>query len=709
MRNRGAQRAKWQAFAVLAGLVVWPLLARAGTTMRASLPLNGRPAAGLLLAVDSDWPEGPAYRPVQFTFTCVPPATSDRVARVRISMSNWNRTPMDVEFDVEIPAFSPGVVKVVPVPRYRLTPRVTFDVWVDGVHIEELSDRKAGFGLGNSFFPGMSDMPAMLLVSPLDIGALSFLGAFGSYANMPELFTSATQIPALAAIPAANLFEDWLNYSALDVVYISLADVQLLSSTRPKVWQSIRRWVQVGGNLVVSGIGDDWRGLVTLDKLLSTVDGPTTDSPLGDWSEPDKELYGEPLQGATFAANSARPRVAIENVPDAQANDKPTSAPANSPFVWKDAMLGRVVAISGDPMKIDNVTWRWIFNTLGFDRFKWQTRFGLATYNDNADFDNLLIADVGLPPVRTYRILITVFVICIGPLNYWLLYRSGRLPLLLFTVPASALVVSAALFGYAALADGFQTRLRARSYTELDQRTREAASWARLSYYSGLAPARGLVFPGDTAVVPFEKEIDAYGWGKPRFMRWQGDQHLVRGWLASRTPTQYMTLRAYDSRSELRVAHDAQQETCTVQNMLGTPIRCLMLCAANGELYVGRDIAPAKAARLVHLADEENAERECTKIYEMLRFDAPQAPPDALSNSPGAFFGGRRARYYPSSSVDATQSLLESSLRRVSTNILAREFEPRTYMAIVQRPGEIVVGVDSPLETQSLHVIVGRW
>ena len=78
-------------------------------------------------------------------------------------------------------------------------------------------------------------------------------------------------------------------------------------------------------------------------------------------------------------------------------------------------------------------------------RWKWRLRQGLSLDNENPAFHNFLIADVGLPPIQTYRVLISLFVIVIGPLNYWFLRRHGRLHLLLFTVPAAALLASGSL------------------------------------------------------------------------------------------------------------------------------------------------------------------------------------------------------------------------------------------------------------------------
>ena len=73
---------------------------------------------------------------------------------------------------------------------------------------------------------------------------------------------------------------------------------------------------------------------------------------------------------------------------------------------------------------------------------------------------------------------------------------------MVLTVPLAAAVTTAGLFAYAIVADGFDTRVRAHSYTRLDQRSGDAVCWTRLSYYAGLSPGKGLTMPTDVAMYP---------------------------------------------------------------------------------------------------------------------------------------------------------------------------------------------------------------
>src|SRR5262249_11813678 len=136
--------------------------------------------------------------------------------------------------------------------------------------------------------------------------------------------------------------------------------------------------------------------------------------------------------------------------------------------------------------------WGWIYNTLGQPRWQWYQRQGLSLVNSNNDFWKFLIPGIGLAPVRQFQVIITFFVVLIGPITYYLLRKSGKLNLIVIIVPAVALLITGMLFMYAVIADGLSVRVRARSFTHIDQRAGEAACWTRLSYYAGLAPSDGL-------------------------------------------------------------------------------------------------------------------------------------------------------------------------------------------------------------------------
>jgi hypothetical protein len=664
--------------------------------------------AGLRLNVATQWVETPGYRPITIEVTCFPASSADRSLRVQVVGGSYmaGRTAIRAGADIEIPSGATTVTKTISMPQLIGMQFLSLDVWEGGVHLDDLSFENryvATAGVG-----GGENLCSVLFVSDqvIDTSKLAFL--FPSNAAATAQGAAAGNFPLtsnLTTLPSAELDDQWINYSSLDVVCISRTDIESLIAKRPAVWRALRQWVWLGGNLCVYGVGQDWKGLEWLEERLECPPREVTEeSPYRGWDPAPQDLYGVPWQlnpnTQTYGLNPRGSR-------------SPGFPPSKPPFVRRFVKFGQVIAIATDkPFAMSTLNWQWVFNRIGIDRAKWESRHGLSYWSENPGFDDFLIAQVGLPPVKTYRVLITLFVVAIGPVNYWLLYRKGRLPLLLFTVPAAALLISGALFAYVLVADGLSTYVRARSITELDQRRHQAVSWSRLSYYAGVAPARGLVFPTDTAVLPLMRAAgqDA-GREMNRQLVWNDQQNLTRGWLSSRTPTQYVTLRAYNNDAELAIAPASDQAYCDVANRLGMHVHGVWVCDEQGQIYVGKDIADRARQRLQTLEAAE-ADGTSPNLLKQLRANTPEFPSDLPPSSSFNLFGRRRVRFaYQSQNASASPatSLLETSLASTLDAIVNRALEPRTYVALVSRPAGVVIGVEGTVETQSSHVILGRW
>ncbi len=706
----------------------------AGSGAKFTLPVGPKPTVlGLSLAVNCEWADGSGYRPVTIDVACTPPSKIDRTLEVQLSAGTMpGRSYLTVNTEIEIPAGTASVSKVLPVPQAARQQFLSLDVWEDGVHLDGLSmeDRPVPTGGFGSW--GQGELPALLFVttSKLDVSQFSFL-LESIYMPTGNSINTTAQVATFAERAPSELVEGWLNYNGLDVILISLKDLEDLAVGSPKVWQAIRQWTCAGGNLIVFGVYDTWVGLKSLDQILdlASVSAQTSQQHPG-WTSAPLQLADKKLKEGTARGWAADEADVVREIADAEAEKAKTDQTApdgpivdqgtssDEPFVWRRVMMGRVVAMArSQPFTGDPAQFQWVFNTFGPWRWKWRFRHGLSLDIDNPSFDNFLIADIGLPPVRTYLVLITLFAVTIGPVNYWLLRRKGRLHLMLFTVPAAALLASGSLLAYVVVADGLEARLRARSFTQLDQRRHEAVSWARLSYYTGLAPSGGLRFPDDTAVLPMERvqTLDTLG-GRKRQLTWADEQLLTRGWLSSRTPTQHLTVRAHPTTQELTVTPSDDQQHVRVRNRLGAKIHHLLLCDDQGRLHVGADLAPRGQVALQLLETDEAKKAAATKIMHALNQNLPVPPREMeseLSATTGGFFPQiRRARAmyrYNGDFQDSSNSLLESELTRMAKLAIDQSLPPRTYLAIVERPADVVVGMDGLIESQSLHVIFGQW
>ncbi len=725
-------------------LVLVPAIALASSGGSFYLPLGvpQQTYAGLMIKVETDWAQGYGYRPVRLELIATQPSRDDRSLTVEVALNEQSNRSVISSTELRLPAGSRNAVQWVPVPQLANDQTLSVRTFAGGRHIEDLSTERFSIGSGQ-FWPADSGIPRTLFVSdsPPDISGFKF---FGSQPYMPYgnvAFGQPKDVATFVHLKAADLFDESIYYSALDMVFMSRSEAESLSSRSPKVWQAINSWVRSGGTLVLLGVNLDDASLAAVEPLVkATASEQQSAKPLRSWMTPQRDVYLQKVlpavDAAQQAANEAREQVLAQalsegvvpppSVSDPEADDETkrndaekaaAKGPADAsavPFAWRPVGMGYVVAWRDPkPFPGEELNWRWLMASLPESCTRWALRHGATPDEENPQFNELLIADVGLPPIQTYKVLITFFVVLIGPVNYWLLRRYERLHLFLFTVPLAALIATGGLLGYALMADGLESRLRSRSLTILDQRAARAVSSARLSYYVGFTPATGLAFPRETVVTPLELEPAYYLAGNARRrIDWDSEQHLTRGWLPARTPMQLVTDRAYHSQRTLELFAAQSGGNAQVTNNLGVHIHKLIVCDDVGELYSAAGVPVANNGPLKALSTDEDKTEARLEFLKVFDQHAPAIP---LGMDPyGAqrtwrWFGMGRAYYGGLQQVGLAKTGLEARLDELRSIIAAGELRPRSYVAIVDRPTEVSVGMDDVTESQSTHVIHGTW
>jgi hypothetical protein len=298
------------------------------------------------------------------------------------------------------------------------------------------------------------------------------------------------------------------------------------------------------------------------------------------------------------------------------------------------------------------------------------------------------------------------------------LMRANRLYLILFTVPLMALGLTSGLFAYALLSDGLDTVVRVRSFTTLDQRAGEAACWSRLSYYAGLAPGRGIELPDDVALYPilpgWNESGDGGGaLGTTRKMEWRDDkQRLTSGWVRSRVPVQFLSVRARKTPHRLRFEHASEKLNAT--NALGTPITFLASVDPAGNVFTGESIAENETAELKPTAPAD----ALRKLRELVMLNEPETPPALIENDERLQRSRRRGRRMFQSRRD-----LEYAIERLDENLQSEAIAalvitsddpllnvPKgSFVAITKTGPEVVLGIADAEEHAGFHVMVGSW
>lgn len=221
--------------------------------------------------------------------------------------------------------------------------------------------------------------------------------------------------------------------------------------------------------------------------------------------------------------------------------------------------------------------------------------------------------DLPLPgtevPFRALTLLLVLFAILVGPVNLILVRRSKRPALLLFTIPAIAIVFSVGLVGYGILAQGLQVRATSTTVGVLDQRAHQGSSEERREVFAGLATGSGLELGAGSVVL--RDQIGPPDYRQRREYRVDhGESVALSGsWLPVRTTTRFRVTTDRASRGRIEVEHDASG--WKIVNGLDVTVTRLLLRDADGELHAFQGpIVPGRTAPAAAIGPNADEIRE---------------------------------------------------------------------------------------------------
>ncbi len=719
---------------------------------------NKKPKNGLRLTIDTRWVDANGYRPVRIEAINWPlgPTLADRSIRVVIEPSSWrgSRPAIRVSGRIEIPEGAARGETVLAVPQSDQWGSIWVMAYEDGALLKDVSE---SVGIPVQRYVNNSEaIPTILIIDSdaptreqqLRQPALggSPAGKAESVQRLPDVRQLATLFPEsltlnggqfqlppddqlddlgtlrmLQNLPRVDLLTPrdlparWIDYSCFDLVCISLADLKTLAAGQPLVWQALCDWAASGATLCVFDMELSDERLAELEALLGLAGSPEPKrdaASQGGWqtanpSQITEEIRAlQPRRGTSYE---------VEEDKAAPQPPAPATAPARKPkpFVVRPFYRGRVVAMqTGEPLAARAPEAAWLFNELGGPAWMWYQRHGLSLHRANDDYWNWLVPGIGRAPVGSFLILITAFVIVIGPINYFLLRRRRRLYLLLVTVPLGAALVTLTLFAYALISDGLGGRVRVRSFTEIDQRAGRAVSWSRQSYYAGLAPSGGLTFPETAAVFPIERYPAERREGElgTQWLVWDEGQNLASGYISSRSAAQFLVVESGPNSRGLFIESGLGDVEAWVTNRLDATIDRLVVKDGQGRTLGTTQLDPGQRRRL-NAIDPGAALHE---LRQALGANTPAYPPGYNPNFTGAL-GFRSSYYLGWSDVDQelpaptlATGILERSLQ-ATLNADVQTWQPRTYVALTRTTPGVSLGYGRAHEEASFHVVFGSW
>lgn len=746
--------------------------ARAGTGSVVSLPeVGAKVTTGLNVQVNTEWLDGNGYRPVTISISPLGggAAPADRTLEVILSPRNWQwRSELiTVSSSIKLEQGQTVASKTIGVPQFQQWGSIKVETYEDGRRCRDLCAE--GLGIAWSGNTSWSEAAPTILIIDSDVwqpGSLpvkpttAVATADTKKEKRPELLPDFRSLASLFSIEDAgngltaadidvtepvddiglvsllnklNRFHivrpgavpsNWVQLTSIDIIFVSMRDLQLLHGNSER-WEALRRWLSTGPTLCVYGVGEDFSGIPELERLFQLDAAPRNDrgsssdnSPTSRWMSPRVADYANEVHSIRGVQWNNQ-RYMPTPVPQAAPNTRRTGSlkPDNpKPFLIRGVDHGRLVAFAdANPFPGKREEWCWLFNTLSTQDWMWYQRHGMSQSRENPQYWNLLIPGVGSAPVSSFLVLISLFVIVIGPVNYFMLQQRRRLYLLLLTVPLGAGVITCALFCYALVSDGLGVRVRARSLTHIDQTNGRTVSWSRQSYYAGLAPSAGMSYPVDAAIFPLDHRPTGHR-GEPRELgrriRWGSEQRLMHGYLNSRSTSQVMVIESRDTNLVIDVDEPAAGSTTPhVTNRLGVDIEQLLLCSSDGRSLACGKLPPERSVQL-HAIDEEEFRTRWNSLFMSNRLQFPIGfDPNQVENASALF--GNSYRWWQR--IDnglpeptTATSVLERGLRNVS-DFKVNAMRPRSYIAIVRQAPNASLGIESVAEEASFHVVTGDW
>ena len=306
-------------------------------------------------------------------------------------------------------------------------------------------------------------------------------------------------------------------------------------------------------------------------------------------------------------------------------------------------------------------------------------------------YKSFQIPGVGQPPVIMFRLMIVLFVIIIGPVNYIMLARMRRLNLLLFTVPAISIVTCLSLLLFAMINDGFGLYGRVESVSYLDQRTGQIESQSRHQYFGASVPRNGYAFDYQT------KAVASASRNSGRFFVSTGEDNyrIEGGDIRARSEHQFYVQRVDYTKAQLKIDSVTPEEV-QFENQLGGRIRYLLIRDQN-NYYFAENIGDGEAGTA-----EQNALGSCeSKLGRIVADLRPDESEDDYD------YYGPYGMYYGNSESEFLTDKVFNRLR-MKTGIPHLK-RPNSYVAILEDFSEVKPGYEKTKVRKQLHVVFGVW
>ncbi|MGC4005412.1 MAG: hypothetical protein QM811_20750 [Pirellulales bacterium] len=580
----------------------------------------------LRLIVDTSWPSWPGgYRLVTLEFLIPAPSNAERTVDVELEFGA-NRYQAELHLpinEIMIPANAASWKHRVLVPNDQEWYLNSIEVREQGQLIRELTVNGLSIGSQNArnyefhalaLHPRANGINTSLTMTD-DVNH----STLNHYANGKQ-YCYPVQYGWAGYADFGQLPDVWQAYTSLDVIHGTLPEFEQLRSKFPAQWQAIRTWVAAGGKLHLetspSSDAERVKLVATLHEWFPTADTTAEEA----WTT----VFTAQMNGTNFTPNT-----------NAELFERP----------WR---LGRI-SYARLPKK--HQTSEEVVLRESLTQLVQRPHLQVSAVEPNA----------GQPPILLFRAAITLFVVLIGPVNYFYFKSRKRLTWLLATVPLGAAITTGLLLMFTLLKDGVSTRAWSAGVTVLDQTRRQAVTDRHVHLFAGIAPENGFAYSTEHAVLPATHGGNSYSpygsYGNDddpgyKEFAWSvsdpedanaREQRFRIGWLRSRRLETFRIRTVESSKRRLDVRKD--QGDTVVENHLERRVLNIYLRDEQGKFYSGDaiDVDGSLTLKATTFQDWQDAFLSYDPRYEFAHDYRLQETLRGLLNarSPGGVVGGR--------------------------------------------------------------------
>lgn len=305
----------------------------------------------------------------------------------------------------------------------------------------------------------------------------------------------------IGGCPLGDLPQQWLGLVNVRNLLISWSDLKTLRASQPEACDALADWAALGGHLFVYDCGDATGDDRALMAVLAPRGNETGDAPRRSktpWRVPSPELkaldssvssygIGDDFWNGGRNYNYYREEASDESVDREKLRLDSPSDPDQEEMLVTDFGRGYLICVRSDMSGWKSPEWMDWWNVQQLLSRSIMSEIGGNTLMHL--FDPVFnIPTLSEPPRLAFQVLITGFVLLVGPVFFIVFRRAKRLYLWLLMTPLVSLAACLGMVVFAIFYEGFDTKGRIESVTFLDHRNRVGSQHVRYAYYAGVQP-----------------------------------------------------------------------------------------------------------------------------------------------------------------------------------------------------------------------------